>query len=314
MNVLVLGGNGFIGSNLCQELLRKNHNVRILDRSIKNNNIHYLSNVEFIEFDYVQTQDFTPYLKGIDIVFHLICTTIPSTSNENKIFDIKTNVCPTIQLLDDIVKLGKIKIVFLSSGGTVYGDTQLDMIPEEHALNPICSYGIQKLTIEKYFQFYNHEYGLDYNTVRLSNPYGRGQDGRKGQGVIPIFLNKILKEEEIQIWGDGLTIRDYIYIDDVTDALCKLLHYSGQQKVFNLGSGTGHTLVDIIEAISMETLKTAHIRYLDARSIDVKRNVLDISKIEKELIWRPKVSLNEGIHKLLLSSKNNAQGRIGLNE
>jgi len=299
MNVLVLGGNGFIGSNLCQELLKQKHNVRILDRSIKNNNIHYLSNVEFIEIDYVQTEDFTPYLKGIDVVFHLISTTIPSTSNENKIFDIKTNVCPTIQLLEDIIKTGHIKIVFLSSGGTVYGDTRLEVIPEEHPLNPICSYGIQKLTIEKYLQFYNHEYGLDYSIVRLSNPYGRGQDGRKGQGVVPIFLKKIINEESIHIWGDGSITRDYIHINDVVDALCKLLHYSGQKKVFNLGSGKGHTLNEIIEEISLVVQKKAFIEYLEPRSIDVKKNVLDISTIKKELMWKPKISLNEGIQNML---------------
>lgn len=299
MNVLVLGGNGFIGSNLCQELLKQNHNVRILDRSIKNNNIHYLSNVEFIEIDYVQTEDFTPYLKGIDVVFHLISTTIPSTSNENKIFDIKTNVCPTIQLLEDIIKTGHIKIVFLSSGGTVYGDTRLEVIPEEHPLNPICSYGIQKLTIEKYLQFYNHEYGLDYSIVRLSNPYGRGQDGRKGQGVVPIFLKRIINEECIHIWGDGSITRDYIHINDVVDALCKLLHYSGQKKVFNLGSGKGHTLNEIIEEISLVVQKKAFIEYLEPRSIDVRKNVLDISTIKRELMWKPKISLNEGIQHML---------------
>ncbi|MBG9794320.1 NAD-dependent epimerase [Paenibacillus dendritiformis] len=300
MNVLVLGGNGFIGSNLCTELLRQNHNVRIIDRSIKNFNKLYMKNVEFIEADFVQTQNFRPYLDGIDVVFHLISTTIPSTSNEDKIFDIKTNVCPTIQLLDDIVSMGReIKTVFLSSGGTVYGNSSFDIIPEEHPLNPICSYGIQKMTIEKYLQLYNHEYGIDYSIIRLSNPYGKGQEGKKGQGVVPIFLKKIINEEVIHIWGDGSITRDYIHINDVVDALCRLLHYYGQEKVFNLGSGKGHTLNEIIEEISMVTKKKAFIKYLEPRSIDVKKNVLDTSKIKQELMWRPQVSLNEGIQNML---------------
>jgi UDP-glucose 4-epimerase len=302
VNVLIFGGTGFIGSNLCQSLLKQGHKVRILDRTMKKMDFNS-SGIEFIEADFVQVHDFKQFLQGIDIVYHFISTTVPASSNTNKVFDISSNVCTTLRLLDDIVKSSVKKVVFLSSGGTVYGQSEINPILEDYPTNPICSYGIQKLTIEKYLYYYHHEYGLDYQIIRLANPYGRGQNGKNGQGVIPIFIHKILQGEEIQIWGDGLTTRDYIYIDDVIDAICLLQEYSGSNKILNLGSGQGSTLIEIVNVISEETNKEPNILFLEARSIDVKTNVLDISKITQELNWRPEKKLRDGIRQMLLDMK-----------
>ncbi|WP_307555782.1 NAD-dependent epimerase/dehydratase family protein [Paenibacillus sp. V4I5] len=296
--MLILGGTGFIGSNLCQKLLEQGCKVRIMDRTMKKIDFNS-SGIEFIEADFTQVRDFKPFLQGIDILYHFISTTVPATSNVNKVFDISSNVCSTLRLLDDIIQTNVKKIIFLSSGGTVYGQTEMNPIPEEYPTNPICSYGIQKLTIEKYLFYYYHEYGLDYQIIRLANPYGRGQNGKNGQGVIPIFIHKILQDEEIHIWGDGLTTRDYIYIDDVINALSLLPKYSGSNKILNLGSGQGSTLIDIVNVIAEELNKKPEIKFLDARSIDVKTNVLDISKITQALSWRPEKSLRDGI-KLML--------------
>ncbi|WP_078500211.1 NAD-dependent epimerase/dehydratase family protein [Paenibacillus selenitireducens] len=302
MNVLVLGGSGFIGSNLCETLVQLGHHVKIMDRSMKKTDFNF-TQIEFIEADFTQIEDFKPILQGIDIIYHLISTTVPATSNVNKIYDISSNVCSTIQLLDACVQTGVKKIIFLSSGGTIYGQTEVNLIPEEHPTNPICSYGIQKLTIEKYLYYYNHEYGLDYHIIRLANPYGKGQIGKNGQGVIPIFIRKIMNNEEIQIWGDGSTTRDYIYIDDATQALCMLLEYKGDCKLYNLGSGQGVSLLDIVNCISEVVNIQAKIRFMEARSIDVKSNVLDISKITKELHWEPRKKLKDGIYQMYLDIK-----------
>lgn len=303
MNVLILGGTGFVGSNLCHNLLQRGHKVRILDRTIKNIDSNS-SDIEFYEADFIQIHDFKPFLQGIDIVYHLISTTVPSTSNINKVYDISSNVCSTLHLLDDIIQTNVKKIIFLSSGGTVYGQTEKSPISEEHPTNPVCSYGIQKLTIEKYLYYYHHEYGLEYQIIRLGNPYGRGQNGKNGQGVIPIFIRKIMQDEEIQIWGDGLTTRDYIYINDATQALSLFTEYTGNQKILNLGSGQGSNLIDIVNVIAEELNKKPEIRFLRPRSIDVKSNVLDITKIKYELNWNPEINLRSGI-KLYLEQYDN---------
>jgi UDP-glucose 4-epimerase len=301
MNILVFGGTGFIGSNLCSELLKLGHKIRVVDRTIKPINTEKLANIEFIEADFVQVDDFTSYLENIDVVFHLISTTLPATSKGNEIFDIQSNVCSTLRLLNSMVQIGNgKKIIFLSSGGTVYGQSNVNPIPEETPTNPICSYGIHKLTIEKYLHFYYHEYGLDYQIVRLANPYGRGQNGKNGQGVIPIFARKIQQSEEIQIWGDGLTTRDYIYIDDVIDALCLLPEYTGDYKIMNLGSGRGASLLDIVEIVAKVLNIKPNIKFLNARTIDVKTNVLDISIIKRELRWSPQFDLTNGIRQMLV--------------
>jgi UDP-glucose 4-epimerase len=301
VNILITGGTGFIGTNLCKALANQGHYIKIIDRTIKNLDLltSLSTPIEFIKIDYTKINNYRPYLKNIDIIFHLISTTLPSTSNDNKEFDVVSNVCSTIRLLEDAVVSGVKKIVFFSSGGTVYGETQAENLTEEHPTNPICSYGIHKLTIEKYLHYFWHSYGLNYLIVRLSNPYGWNQIIKKGQGVVPIFIQKIIQDEDIQIWGDGLNVRDYIYIDDVINALNLLINYEGQTKIFNLGSGKGYSLLEVINTISDILCIKPKINFIEARNIDVRRNVLDITKIQKEIKWKPEVNLREGIMKVL---------------
>ncbi|EFM11424.1 NAD-dependent epimerase/dehydratase [Paenibacillus curdlanolyticus YK9] len=301
MNCLVLGGTGFIGKHLCKRLAEENHNVRILGRKkIEFDNIFYDNKFEFVQQDFLQIDDFSNLLDGIDIVFHLISTTIPSTSEIDCVFDISSNVISTLKLLKACVKMKIKKIVFISSGGTVYGIPVQLPIPEEHPTNPICSYGIQKLTIENYLYYYFMQYGLDYTILRLSNPYGTGQYINKNQGVIPIFIDKLMKNETLNIWGDGKIIRDYIYIDDAINGIISTINYTGKYKIFNIGSGEGMTLLEVVDSISEILGCKYNINYLDARKIDVPVNVLDVSRAEDNLLWKGRVTFEEAINSIKL--------------
>jgi UDP-glucose 4-epimerase len=295
MNCLVLGGTGFIGTHLCESLAKENYNIRILARkATKYNN----NKIEFVQQDFLLIDDFCHLLDGIDIVFHLISTTIPSTSESNCIFDISSNVISTLKLLNACVKMKIKKIIFLSSGGTVYGIPMQIPIPEEHPTNPICSYGIHKLTIEKYLYYFYKQYGLNYTILRLSNPYGPLQDPNRNQGVIPIFINKIIKNQPIEIWGDGSITRDYIYIDDAVQGIILAMHYNGKYKIFNIGSGKGMTLLEVVEGISRILHCNYNINYLEARKIDVPINVLDVSRAEKNLLWKCKINFEDGVKRI----------------
>jgi len=176
-----------------------------------------------------------------------------------------------------------------------------DEIPiNENALcSPICSYGIHKLTIEKYLFLFNHLYGLNYKTIRLANPYGIRQNFLRNQGVIPIFLYHALLQKTIEIWGDGSTIRDYIFIDDCVESIIKLANYKGKCSVFNIGSGVGYSLNQIVQYIEKVLNHKVVVDYKPIRSFDLKYNVLDIELARTELNWSPEIDLELGIKKTL---------------
>ncbi len=204
-------------------------------------------------------------------------------------YDVESNLISTLRLLQDVVKRKIKKIVFVSSGGTVYGVPKSIPISEIHPRQPICSYGITKKTIEDYLYMFNYLYGLDYNVFRLSNPYGERQNPLYAQGVIPVFLKKILLNEEIVIWGDGSVRRDYIYIKDAIIPLVKSLNHNSNNKVFNLGSGKGYSVNELLEMIKDITKAGAKVKYTEGRKLDVPVSVLDISLLKKEMEFSPKV-------------------------
>lgn len=293
MKYLVLGGNGFIGSHLVKALSNDGHYVRVFDRKVANGK-PTSENIEHIAGDFTDTFAIAEALAGIDVVYHLISTTVPSTSNLDMVNDLESNLIATVRLLKTMIDVGVKKIVFFSSGGTVYGNPGVNPIPESHPLNPICSYGIVKLAIEKYLFLFNQLHGLEYNILRVSNPYGANQQHYGVQGVIPTFLLKVLKKEAITIWGDGTIERDYIEINDLIAVSIKA-SMEMHNDVFNIGSGVLTSINHIIDTIGEVTKQKIEINKLPQRNFDVQSISLDCSRAKTQFDWMPACGLKEGI-------------------
>jgi len=299
--VLVLGGAGFIGRSLCHALALSGAGVRCFDRKESGGEGFVQSHpgaVEWMAGDFSDARRLREAVDGMDYVFHLISTTIPETSNKDLSHDLTSNVDSTLALLEAAREAEIKKILFISSGGTVYGIPRTVPIPEHHDTNPLCGYGIHKLAIEKYLYLYHYNHGLDYSILRLSNPYGTAQISDRPQGVIGKFIYKALRKEPLEIWGDGSVVRDYVYIDDIMDAFLRALTYQGQEKIFNVASGEGHSLTDIIALIEGAAGYSLDVSFSASRHVDVPLNVLDISRIKTELGWIPETAMETGIGKL----------------
>lgn len=297
MKSLIIGGNGFIGTNLVPALLANGHSVRVFDR-YPSRFKEPQPGVEYVVGDFGNHGEVHEIVQGVDFVFHLAYTTLPHTSNEDPVYDIRSNVVDTVQLLQECRSNKVSKVIFVSSGGTVYGVPQTTPIKEEHPTEPICSYGITKLAIEKYLHLFNRLYGLDYVAARLSNPYGEQQNPNAKQGAVTVFLGNLASGRPITIWGDGEVVRDYIYIGDAVDALVKAANYQpGPQdpRVFNVGAGEGYSLNQLIDAMRQVCDTSVDVKYTPGRPEDVPANVLDISKARQWLNWEPKVGLHEGL-------------------
>jgi len=292
MRVLVLGGNGFIGSHLVDSLLIAGHQVRVFDRSPEK----YRKPLKGVDYRLASFDDIAclaEALDGIDIVYHLISTTVPSTSNKNPIFDVESNLINTIRLLDLMKDMNVKKIIYLSSGGTVYGIPEQVPIPETHSLNPICSYGIVKVAIENYIKMYHHLYGLNYSILRVSNPYGERQGHTGVQGVIATFMGKVHRDETIEIWGDGSIVRDFIYVGDLIE-LCLKVSKSDSIGVFNAGIGKGLSINNIVKLLSESSGKDIEVSYASNRNYDVPQVVLNINKTKDVFDWSPKIGFHDG--------------------
>lgn len=291
---LILGASGFIGSHLAERLLQ-NYNVVGYDIRCPQNMNN--PNFRFIQGNFNESEDFASIIRqnNISVVYHCISTTTPQQGTIHIAEEIKANVIPTINLLEAACECGIERLVFLSSGGTVYGESMVHLPhKEDEQLSPVCSYGIQKASIENYMQLYRLMHGLNTVVVRISNPYGVCQTSGRTQGIIPIFIRQLISGNGITLYGN--TIRDYIYIDDVVDALCKLIDYNGSSSLFNIGYGQGIYLEDVVKDIESIVGKPfSHIERVEIRNCDVQYSVLDNSLAERDLHWKPTTSLKDGI-------------------
>jgi UDP-glucose 4-epimerase len=294
---LITGGGGFQGYHLTNSLIAQGYTVRCLDRYKP----VWLPEgmVEFIEGDFSATHLIADTIKGCDIIFHLACTTLPQTSNEDPDFDVSSNVLGTIRMLDEAVKAKVKRFIFISSGGTVYGVPSIIPIPENHPTNPICSYGITKLTIEKYLRLYYQIHGLNTCSIRLSNPYGEYQRVDSIQGAITVFCYKAITGQTIHIWGDGSVQRDFIYISDVIDAVVKIIDCPISGDEINIGTGKPVSLNEIIDNIENLLAKKIKRQYTAARTFDIPINSLDISYAKEKLRWEPKITIHDGLDRTI---------------
>lgn len=301
MRCLVIGASGFIGSHLVDKLAAAGYNVRCFDltfpRLFEERNLH-VANIEIVKGNISSLVDIEHVIDGCDICFHLASSTLPKTSNEDPAFDIESNLLATVRMLSYMARAKVKKVIYASSGGTVYGIPSQIPISEGHPTNPTSSYGICKLAIEKYLDLFYQLHGLDYAALRIANPYGERQRIAASQGAVAVFMGRALKRQPVEIWGDGTVVRDYIHIDDVVQAMLSAMKKASPDKVFNIGSGKGTTLLELLDAIDAVLGHRTERIFRPARTFDVPVNILSIDRATRELAWKPNIGLREGISRL----------------
>lgn len=299
MKVLILGGCGFIGAHVVSCLKKSDCFNVVIDveakPTISDSNCVYIQG-DFASIDLIEE---IIVRFGITHVIHLVSTTLPKSSNENIAYDISSNVINTVGLLDLCVKHSCKKIIFLSSGGTVYGIPNYLPVDENHPNNPICSYGISKLAIEKYLFLYHRLYGLSYVCLRAANPYGPGQSPFKGQGIIANLIHKSHTGEPLEVWGDGGSVRDYFYIDDLA-RIIRLALFSDATGIFNAGSGVGLSINQLIEMVREISGQPLDVVYKQHRMIDIPNIILNCSFAFDKFGWHATKEIKEGIKEYLI--------------
>lgn len=283
---LVLGANGFIGTNLCLALDGAGFLVRGAGRTeFARGELH--DRVEWAQLDFIATS-FDEALEGVDVVVHLVSTLLPAVSNNDKLRDVQENLLSTLRLLDGCKRNGIRKIIFASSGGTVYGAQAVTPITEDQPTRPISSYGIVKTCIENYLSLYRHLHGLDSVSLRISNPFGLYQMPTD-QGLVAALIGKALKNERIDIWGDGGVVRDYLHVSDVVDAIIRAIGLTSKYapRTYNIGSGVGRSVNSVLDAVRVIHGSPMAVQYHPARAVDVPVNVLDVRLANEHLEWAP---------------------------
>lgn len=299
-NILILGGYGFLGTNIMKyvdEHLRQQYKFIVFDKYER-----HMGGIEFGCVEKTYAGDFTDKEliesifreNKIDLVIHSLSTTVPVDSS-NARYDVETNLLPTLDVLALMVKYGVKDIVYISSGGAVYGTRDHKPHVESDAVYPISSYGTVKVATEKYMMQYGQLYGLRPLIVRLSNPYGAYHYSMK-QGVINIAMTKALSNETLQIWGDGNDKKDYIYVEDFVDILFRLLDKGIANQVINIGSGTLLSVNEIAEAVRslVPSFKAEHV---DAKQFDASHFELNTDKLKNIIGEFAFTSFSDGLQK-----------------
>jgi UDP-glucose 4-epimerase len=307
---LVLGGTGFLGSHLAQALAQTGERVIAVGRRTPEKGSAY--GVEYRSLDLYACSQATldDLIASADVVYHLVWSSFAASAELDPEADLKANVGFTVRLLQ-AARHKATRVVFCSSGGTVYGSSQKASIDEDDPLRPITAYGAAKLTAEIYGNFFRHAHDVDVRIARVANPFGVGQSPERLQGALTRFAYKALAGAEIEIWGDGETIRDYIHVDDAVEALKRLGDAErkdlGPDPTFNIGSGLGKSLNELISLLEEKLDRSLIKIYKPGRRIDVSSNVLSIGRARTILAWQPSMSIEDGVSKLiheLRKSKN----------
>ncbi len=297
-HVLVVGGNGFIGSDLVNRLaITHSSALTVLDLYPRRYDATP-EGVTFIQGSLSDTRLVRRILleHDISVVYHIAWATIHETATRDPVADAELNLIPTLGLLEACREANVTRVIFVSSGGAVYGLPKSYPVSEDNPTNPINAYGITKLAVEKYLQMYQHLYGLEYVIFRPSSPYGPRQNPHRGQGAVVVFIDRALVGEPITIFGDGSALRDYFYIEDMTTALVSALTCPfTPEGIYNLAGDQGYTLNQLVGIIEETLSLKVKVKYAPARKIDAPQVRLDISAASKRLGWHPKTKLSDGI-------------------
>ena len=295
----VIGGTGFIGHSVVNRLLKGERKITVIGRNPLPPRC-LPEGVRYVAGDYGDGDFMTEVLQGVDEVINLAYSTIPKTSFDDPVQDILSNLPASVRLFEVASRLAVKKLVLVSSGGTVYGKAQTVPLSEEHPTNPISPYGITKLAIEKYAMMFKELKSLPVVIVRPANAYGEGQRPFVGQGFIATAIASILKGQEVVLFGETGTIRDYIYVSDVADGIIAVLEKGTPGCCYNIGTGIGRSNKDILDALYSYAESAGiepRVKILPPRQFDVPANILECQKLYRETSWEPKVPFEEGIKK-----------------
>jgi UDP-glucose 4-epimerase len=293
MNIAIIGSNGFIGSHLIQHISQNGgHHVYLFGK----NKINRLNNdLPYYQIDSLDKDEFDFIFSKIDIVYYLASATIPSSSWENPSIEIENNLIPFLSFIDNVSTLTIKKIVFVSSAGTVYGPS-LQKVKEDADKNPFSPYGIIKLTIEHFLNYNKLKNGINFDIYRISNAYGEGQDTSKGLGIINTFIENIIRKGQVQIYGDGNNVRNYIYIHDVAKLLSHSINSElSKSNIYNLGSDDTITVNQLIETLKTVIPIEFKVTYLESRKSDNTIIEIDNSKLLKSISNFKFTSIQQGI-------------------
>lgn len=307
--VIVTGGAGFIGSTLVDRLIEDGCEVIVIDNLVSGKKEYINKKAKFYEVDITSGKEITDIFnnesdeKKIDFVFHLAAQIDVRKSVEDPAYDNKINVLGGLNILENCKKCGVDKIIFSSTGGAIYGEIVGEPATEKYATMPLSPYGVNKLTFEKYLNYYHKNFGQKYTALRLANVYGPRQFKGGEAGVVAIFIDNVINNKKTIINGDGLQTRDYVYVDDIVNAfiLAMKSEYVGE---LNIGTGKEHNLLDVIKFIELKLNRAVDFEHVEAKAGDVLRSVLNAEMAKNVLGWTPKINLEEGIGKTINWSKS----------
>lgn len=294
-NALVVGGNGFIGSHLVDALAEAGHAVTAFDRFSSVAPTFRRTDARPFQGDFLSRADIDEAVRGQDYVFHFLSTTTPMTAENDPTLDVRTNLAQTIELLEACAASGVQHVYFASSGGAIYGIQGKSEYSEEDRAMPISPYAIGKLTIEHYLHYFRAKHGLQSTSFRVSNPYGTRQRPNRKQGLIPIALRQISLGQPVVRLGDGSMVRDYIFVNDLVRMIVAVVGIPARHDLYNLGSGTGLSVNDVIDSLRRVTGIDFAITERPQPSTFVDRVVLNMSRYRSEFGDFALTPLDDGV-------------------
>ena len=297
MKVLVTGGAGFIGSHLVDRLILEGHDSVVVDNLVTGKRRNINRAARFYKMD-VQSWRLERVFRNErpNVVMHLAAQMDVRKSVEDPMFDAQVNVLGTLNVLQQAVKHGVRKVIFSSSGGAIYGEQETYPAPETHVLKPLSPYGLSKLCGEQYLSYFQRVSGLQAVSLRYANVYGPRQDPEGEAGVVAIFIQKMLNNEQAVINGNGRQTRDFVFVDDVVEANLAMM---GQetQGTYNVGTGVETSINDLYRILVQHTGSTCKEMHGPAKKGEQARSVIDCTKLRQEVSWEPKADLSEGLKK-----------------
>lgn len=290
--VVVLGGTGFVGSAITRGLVADGYDVTVAARRLPVD-LDRLSGARVLQRDAADPAIYDELLDGASAVVYAVGSLFPQESNASPLVDVHDSLTPVIHLLEALRRRPEVSMVFLSSGGTVYGNPRTMPVTEDHPTDPTTSYGILKLAGEKYIGMYRELYGVRARVLRVSNAYGPFQPIGRGQGVVGVFLDRVVRGLPVTVFGTGCTVRDYIHVDDIASAVIASLA-AGVPHTLNVGTGVGTSLLQIVQLLEQISGRAVAVEHLPARGFDVESIVLDVGAF-RALTGHEPIELTAGL-------------------